>query len=171
MKVDVFNHHLLHSTPTVMPKAPNKSSASKATLKKKAAKKAAKEGDDPAPPPQQRSTKGLTKAEKKAIKAQPKVYVPPPKPPAAVLPDPLDAQGLARTLPAELVVVLRRLGKKDAITRRKGLDELRLEWVEPVKKRSAMVEGGDQDLYKMDALIEALPVWVRVEEGPGLLHR
>jgi hypothetical protein len=150
-----------------MPKPPNKSSASKATLKKKAAKKAQKEGDDPnAAAAQKKSMKGLTKAQKKVLKSQPKVYVPPPKPPAAVLPDPLDAQGLARTLPAELVVVLRRLGKKDAVTRRKGLDEFKHDWVEPVWKGGGSMESLDKSEhdeveYKAASLLEALPVWVR----------
>lgn len=135
----------------------------------------------------QRGQKKLSKAQKKAL---PKIkqYIPPPKPPALLIPDPLDGQGLARTLPAELVVVLRRLGKKDDVTRRKGLDELREGWVVELHRppSKAAVEGdteaegeeGSEELereLKETALLEAVPVWVsgRVLQAskPGVLIR
>ena len=113
-----------------MPK-PSKSSASAGT-RKKHAKKAVRDGEEQENRFQQqvkrqRGEKKLSKAQQKSL---PKVkqYIPPPKPPAPPIPDPLDGQGLARTLPAELVVVLRRLGKKDEVTRRKGLEELKEGW-------------------------------------------
>jgi hypothetical protein len=141
-----------------MPK-PNKSSASSGT-RKKHAKKAAGQ-DDPDGPGQQkrkpqRGEKKLSKAQKRA---QPKIkqYVPPPKPPAPPIPDPLDGQGLARTLPADLVVILRRLGKKDDVTRRKGLDELK-EWVEGIKSEQDEVEKETKEV----TLTSAVPVWVSV---------
>ena len=151
-----------------MPK-PNKSSASSGTRKKNA-KKAASKTDDPDAPPSggggggkggqqpkhkaQRGEKKLSKAQKRA---QPKIkqYVPPPKPPAPPIPDPLDGQGLARTLPADLVVILRRLGKKDDVTRRKGVDELK-EWVEGVRQEEDEVERETREVV----LTSAVPVWV-----------
>lgn len=144
-----------------MPKGA-KSSASSGT-RKKHAKKSNKDDADvesaqTAQRPRQRGEKKLSKAQKKAL---PKVkqYIPPPKPPAPPIPDPLDGQGLARTLPAELVVVLRRLGKKDEVTRRKGLEELR-EWIGVLKEGDEV----ERELKETD-LLAAVPVWVSVE-GP-----
>lgn len=145
-----------------MPKS--KSSASAGTRKKHLKKSAGKEGEDGAPAakaqPRQRGQKKLSKAQQRAM---PKIkqFVPPPKPPAPPIPDPLDGQGLARTLPAELVVVLRRLGKKDDVTRRKGLEELREGWVVEVAKTGL---GEDEEIEretKESALECAVPVWVR----------
>lgn len=148
-----------------MPK-PNKSSATSNTRKKQASKKAGvNEGNAKGKQQNEKdpSMKGLTKAQRKALKEnRPKVYIPPPRPPVPARPDPLDAQGLARTLPAELVVVLRRLGKKDAVTRRKGIDDLKDIWVDVVVNLHA--QGADDPTgelaVKEDALTEALPVWV-----------
>lgn len=148
-----------------MAKGGKTSSASSTTRKKQAAKKAEKlgqreenglrktQGD-------KQKTKGLTKQEKKALKHAPKQYIPPPKPPQPALPDPLDAQGLAKILPAELVVVLRRLGKKDAVTKRKGLEELRDGWINVI---ASLGGGEDAELekeLKEQALVDALPVWL-----------
>ncbi len=152
-----------------MPK-PTKSSASSGTRKKQAAKKGGESTDGPPIKHKpQRGQKGLSKAEKKAIKNGPKQYIAPPKPPQPVLPDPLDALGLARTLPAELVVSLRRLGKKDGVTRRKALDELLQDWV--VVAGNKNLEGDaevDRELKEL-ALVDAVPVWVSSKEidGPG----
>ncbi|RSH88769.1 hypothetical protein EHS25_002997 [Saitozyma podzolica] len=144
-----------------MPKQ-SKSSASAGTRKKHASKKSGKDGDGDAGggsaggqrPPKEKGQKKLSKAQKKAL---PKVkqYIPPPKPPAPPIPDPLDGQGLARTLPAELVVVLRRLGKKDEVTRRKGLEEMREGWV-------GMLKQGDEveQEIRETALVSAVPVWL-----------
>lgn len=153
-----------------MPKA-NKSSASAGTRKKHAAKKTHKEHDDdsdhqaqsgtPQPSKKQRGEKKLSKAQKRAM---PKVkqYIPPPKPPAPPILDPLDGQGLARTLPADLVVVLRRLGKKDAVTRRKGLEEFRDGWVKYLLKEKPTEEEEAEREAKEIALLAAIPVWVSV---------
>ncbi|KAK4688698.1 E3 ubiquitin-protein ligase listerin, partial [Tremellales sp. Uapishka_1] len=139
---------------------PGKSSASSNTRKKHAKKLAQDEENPPAAQPQkkQRGQK-LSKAQRKAL---PKVkqYVPPPKPPAPPIPDPLDGQGLARTLPADLVVVLRRLGKKDDVTRRKGLEELKEGWVGVVLGRKEGEEEQVESEIKENALLAALPVWM-----------
>jgi hypothetical protein len=140
-----------------MPK-PNKSSASSGTRKKHAKKTNPNDEDDRSTTaqPKQRGQKKLSKAQKKAL-PRIKQYIPPPKPPAPLVPDPLDGMGLARTLPAELVVVLRRLGKKDGVTRRKGLEELREGWI-------SNVGDGTNDEVERElqeaALVSAIPVWV-----------
>lgn len=149
-----------------------KSSASSAT-RKKHARKAGKDEDDLPPVRQQRGQKKqvrgpdgkrLSKAQRKAL-PKIKTYIPPPKPPAPPIPDPLDGQGLARTLPAELVVTLRRLGKKDDVTRRKGLEELKEQWVAPLLRKSETegAEGEDAETQRaitLAALQSALPVWL-----------
>lgn len=91
-----------------------------------------------------------------------KQYIPPPKPPAPPILDPLDGQGLARTLPADLVVVLRRLGKKDAVTRRKGLEEFRDGWVKYILKEKPTEEEEAEREAKEIALLAAISVWVSV---------
>ncbi|EAL20617.1 hypothetical protein CNBE3250 [Cryptococcus deneoformans B-3501A] len=160
-----------------MPKA-NKSSASAGTRKKHAAKKTHREHDDdsdhqpesgtPQPSRKQRGEKKLSKAQKRAI---PKVkqYIPPPKPPAPPILDPLDGQGLARTLPADLVVVLRRLGKKDAVTRRKGLEEFRDGWVKYILKEKPTEEEETEREVKEIALLAAIPVWSPFHRAIALL--
>ncbi|RXK41130.1 hypothetical protein M231_01533 [Tremella mesenterica] len=139
-----------------MPK-PNKSSASSGT-RKKHANKTGKNQEDVPDRPLQRGQKKLSKAQRKAL-PQVKQYIPPPKPPAPPIPDPLDGQGLARTLPAELVVVLRRLGKKDDVTRRKGLEDLRQGWVSQVIRRVDEDDQVERDI-KEKALLAAVPVWM-----------
>jgi hypothetical protein len=146
-----------------MPK--QKTSASAGT-RKKHAKKAAKNnaGDDDdhdeggaraaRSQTQQGKNKKLSKAQKRAL-PKAKQYVPPPKPPAPPIPNPLDSQGLAAQLPAELVVVLRGLGKKDDVTRRKALEELR-DWV-------TTATSGEDEIdkeVKETALLTSVPVWV-----------
>ncbi|KZP27923.1 hypothetical protein FIBSPDRAFT_927893, partial [Athelia psychrophila] len=66
--------------------------------------------------------------------------------PQPIAPDPLDPLGLAYVLPAELVVILRRLGKND--TTRRALEELK-----------TYVEAGaaERDDY---AVRPMLPVWL-----------
>lgn len=144
-----------------MPK-PSRSSASAGT-RKKHAKKAGIDEDDPNVTQEQRPQRGQKKLSKAQKKALPKVkqYIPPPKPPAPPILDPLDCQGLARALPPELVVVLRRLGKKDDVTRRKGLEELREGWVGDVLGPFVEDENGVERELKETALLSAVPVWVR----------
>ena len=146
-----------------MPKGA-KSSASAGTRKKHAKKahKDSEEGGQQAPQQHKKLQRGQKKLSKAQQRALPKVkqYIPPPKPPAPPIPDPLDGQGLARTLPAELVIVLRRLGKKDEVTRRKGLDELRDEWITEVTRATTDENDAVEKELKEVALISAMPVWV-----------
>ncbi|WWC90682.1 uncharacterized protein L201_005618 [Kwoniella dendrophila CBS 6074] len=150
-----------------MPKQ-SKSSASAGTRKKNARKSAKVTGEDPdqvevkSGLKPQRGQKKLSKAQKKAL---PKIkqFIPPPKPPAPPIPDPLDGLGLARTLPAELVVILRRLGKKDDITRRKGLEELKDNYISPLLSKNGGEISEDEELdkeLKETALLSAIPVWL-----------
>ncbi|KZV76793.1 hypothetical protein PENSPDRAFT_645898 [Peniophora sp. CONT] len=113
-----------------MAKGGGKSSASSGTRKKHATKAAKTTGVAIAPQKQQkqRGEKGK-KGKGKAVEPVKKAYVPPVKPTAA-RPDPLDALGLAARLSPELVVVLRRLGKKDALTKTKALDDLVTSWLD-----------------------------------------
>lgn len=127
-----------------MPK-PTKSSASSGT-RKKHARKSGKNDEGQAPPPKDKRLKGKDKAKAKA-EPKKKVYIPPLKP-APVQQDPLDSLGLAKVLPPDLVVVLRRLSKKDAVTKGKALEELMSSWVG---------RGNDTE----STLEVAMPVWVR----------
>ncbi|VDB92351.1 unnamed protein product [Peniophora sp. CBMAI 1063] len=120
----------LTSISLAMAKGGGKSSASSGTRKKHATKAAKATGVAIAPQKQQkqRGEKGK-KGKGKAIEPVKKAYVPPVKPTAA-RPDPLDALGLAAQLSPELVVVLRRLGKKDVLTKTKALDDLQAGWLD-----------------------------------------
>jgi hypothetical protein len=62
-------------------------------------------------------------------------------------------------------VVLRRLGKKDDVTRRKGLEELR-DWVAEVAKPVSGEEEEVEKEIKETALVSAIPVWVREAGKP-----
>ena len=148
-----------------------KSSATSGTRKKNARKatqavqESASAVPPPSPAPKQSKPKGgknpkLSKRE--AREQRKKVYIPPTKPAPPVL-DPLDATGLVHVLPAELVVVLRALGKKDAVTRGKAVEEL-AKWVEDAIREQA-VRDHDRDRYeqggeKADPIVKMLPVWV-----------
>lgn len=133
--------------------AKGKSSASSGTRKKHARRAAQVAGMD-ATENQQKKGKGDKKGGKKGKDKEPrkKVYIPPSKP-APVRPDPLDTLGIAQIVPAELLVVLRKLAKKDGVTKRRALEDLQADWVE--RARSADEE------WRLSAVIDALPVWVR----------
>ena len=154
-----------------MVKGGTKSSASSAT-RKKHARKAAKD----APPtdalslPKERRPKGKDKGKNKEPPRK-KVYVQPVKP-QPVQQDPIDALGLAQRLPAELLIVLRALSKKDTMTKSKALEELRAVWIDPTHlflSGGGGGGGGDDDgsrqgaegYARLEALELALPVWVR----------
>ena len=128
-----------------------KSSATSATRKKHARKAAVAQGpvEDPQVP-KEKKPKGKDKKSKKEPRK--KVYIPPVKP-APVVPDPLDTLGLAQTLPADLVVVLRLLAKKDATTKRRALEDLQTAWLGRAKK-------GEEDEYLVYTFQEIIPVWV-----------
>ncbi|KAL0957941.1 hypothetical protein HGRIS_000122 [Hohenbuehelia grisea] len=144
-----------------MVKGNSKSSASSGTRKKHARKATGPDGDDDSKSGQQsrsaQPTKGkdgkkLSKAALKAAKeARPKVYIPPQRPVNAN-PDPLDTDttGLVHRLPPDLVVVLRSLGKKAAVTRVRALEELQEKWV------------NEENIV---AVIDMLPVWLH--HAPG----
>lgn len=131
--------------------AKGKSSASSATRKKHARKAAAGtvgQVDDPQLPKEKKASK----KEKKSKEPRKKVYIPPVKP-APVQPDPLDTLGIAQKLPPELLVILRRLAKKDSITKRRALEDFQSGWVE--QARSAGPNSG-----LLEVIAETLPVWV-----------
>ena len=81
------------------------------------------------------------------------MYIPPVKP-VPTQPDPLDTSGLAHSLPPELLVVLRSLGKKAEVTKIRALEDLQLSWVDQYK------DGEEESIAY--TLAEMLPVWVRV---------
>jgi hypothetical protein len=130
--------------------AKGKSSATSAT-RKKHARKAAGPAQTLDPLPKEKKLKGKDKNQKKEPRQ--KVYIPPVKP-APIQPDPLETTGLAHQLPPDLLVVLRRLGKKDPVTKGRALEELQTGWVDRCRK-----EGDDGPL--VDSLVIMLPVWVR----------
>ena len=80
------------------------------------------------------------------------MYIPPVKP-APVQPDPLETTGLARTLPADLLVVLRNISKKAQVTKIRALEELQTGWVEKC------INDKEEDSLA-SKLVEMLPVWV-----------
>ncbi|KAI6158556.1 hypothetical protein EDD17DRAFT_1622088 [Pisolithus thermaeus] len=141
-----------------------KSSATAGTRKKNARKASAAVQGQPAvsavpvvKPP--KSTGKGSKREMRETRKREKVYIPPVKPAPPQL-DPLDATGLARILPPDLVVVLRSLGKKDAVTKTKALEELS-KWADGATKELSDVQ--DQDYVggeKINVIVEMLPVWL-----------
>ncbi|KAH9835414.1 uncharacterized protein C8Q71DRAFT_765758 [Rhodofomes roseus] len=137
--------------------AKGKSSATSATRKKHARKAAADQVEEPQIPKEKKASK----KEKKSKEPRKKVYIPPVKP-APVQPDPLDTLGIAQKLPPELLVVLRRLAKKDSITKRRALEDLQAGWVE--KARS---EGPNSGL--LEVIAETIPVWLH-HVPPLFLH-
>ncbi|KZT00638.1 uncharacterized protein LAESUDRAFT_708574 [Laetiporus sulphureus 93-53] len=129
--------------------AKSKSSASSATRKKHVRKATAAAGPSNEPPlPKEKKAKGKDKKNKEPRK---KVYIPPVKP-APVQPDPLDTLGVAQIIPPELLVVLRRLAKKDSTTKRRALEELQAGWVDKAKK-----EGPTSEI--LHVLVDIIPVW------------
>ncbi|KAF7968525.1 hypothetical protein HWV62_30179 [Athelia sp. TMB] len=130
-----------------MPK--QKSSATSSTRKKHARKAAGPISDPPPTKGKPGPGKDGKKTKKGDKKGEPRVkaYIPPVKP-QPIAPDPLDSLGLAYALPAELVVILRRLGKKDTVTKRRALEELQ-SYVD------AVLAADDE--Y---AVREMLPVWL-----------
>lgn len=129
-----------------------RSSASSATRKKHAKKATIATGEvvENPPVPKQKKPRGKEKAR---LKAEPrkKVYIPPVRP-RAIQPDPLDTLGIAYSIPSELLVVLRKLGKKDAVTKIRALEELQSEWILRAD------QTGDPQL--LEEIIAILPVWL-----------
>ena len=129
-----------------MVKGNPKSSASSGTRKKHLKKHAPAEES----PPKEKRPKKAGKGQKNAPRV--KVYIPPVKP-APVQPDPLETTGLAHTLPADLLVILRNISKKAQVTKARALEELQVAWVNQCLK-----EGRESLLVY--TLVEMLPVWV-----------
>ena len=144
-----------------MTKSGSKSSASSAT-RKKHARKAAKDAPPTDAPnlPKERKPKGKDKGKNKEPPRK-KAYIPPIKP-QPVQQDPIDALGLAQRLPADLLVVLRALNKKDTVTKSKALEELRTVWID--RAHPSVTEDDahqDAEAYaRLEALELSLPVWV-----------
>jgi E3 ubiquitin-protein ligase listerin len=146
-----------------------KSSASSATRKKheKKAAKAAANGDEPPPPPQQPAQRGQKKQKKDRFAPKVKTYTPPPPPPKGA-PDPVDLYlSGGSAVDAELVVILRKLGKRDESTIGKGVEGLE-EWVEAVldEERQASKSGEDDEGWKLELrrnqVVESMNVWVSI---------
>lgn len=131
-----------------------RSSASSATRKKHAKKAAAATGEvvDNPSVPKQKKPKGKEKAR---LKAEPrkKVYIPPVRP-RAIQPDPLDTLGIAYSISSELHVVLRKLGKKDVVTKTRALEELQSDWILKAKEMDHP--------QLLEEIVTVLPVWVRL---------
>ena len=131
-----------------------RSSASSATRKKHAKKAATAAGEVVENPsvPKQKKPRGKEKAR---LKAEPrkKVYIPPVRP-RAIQPDPLDTLEIAYSISSELLVVLRKLGKKDLVTKIRALEELQSSWVLNAKETN--------DSHLLEEIVTVLPVWVRV---------
>ncbi|GAA5947534.1 hypothetical protein JCM3765_001719 [Sporobolomyces pararoseus] len=148
--------------------AKSKSSASSATRKKQAAKQAKKkqqnggEEDDlnnPSHTPQ-KPQRGQKKQKKDRFAPKVKSYVPPPPPPKGA-PDPVDlyliSQG--KQIDPELVVVLRRLHKKDEATIMKGVEGFDAA-VREVLRRDQEKEGEDWEReMKEEEVLECVAVW------------
>lgn len=130
-----------------MVKGNPKSSATSAT-RKKHLKKHVKDDE---PPSNQKKPKVKGERGKKK-EPRVKMYIPPVKP-APVQPDPLETTGLAHTLPADLLIVLRNISKKAQVTKTRALEELQAAWVNPCLK-----EG--EENHTVYTLVEMLPVWV-----------
>ncbi|PPQ64462.1 hypothetical protein CVT24_008472 [Panaeolus cyanescens] len=130
-----------------MVKGNPKSSATSATRKKHAKKHAGPE--DQAPQKEKKKQRG-EKGKKKEPRV--KMYIPPVKP-APALPDPLETTGLSRSLPADLLVVLRNISKKAQVTKIRALEEFQSKWVEPCLK-------GSDDTGLVYIVVEMLPVWL-----------
>lgn len=162
-----------HSINTTQPQssrmAKGKSSASSATRKKHAAKAAkGSNADDVAEAqastkPQQPAQRGQKKVKKDRFAPKIKSYVPPPPPPRGA-PDPVDLYlNGGAGVDAELVVVLRRLAKRDEATLQRGVDGLE-GWVrEVVREEGALGRKGEEGWkveQRREELVTALAVWV-----------
>lgn len=140
------------------------SSASSATRKKHARKAQGHKGEDDSTgtTPQSSTSKGnqpkgtgVSGKGKGKKKAEPRVkmYIPPVKP-AALQKDPVDKLSLAGVLDPELLVVLRKLAKRDGITKRRALEEL-VGWIGRCES-----EAAEEREAALDGLQVALPAWV-----------
>lgn len=147
--------------------AKKQSSASSATRKKHAAKQAKRRGgdddgdDEGAQGPLQRGQAKSKKDRKQDKKHRVKQYIPPPPPPKG-LPDPVDLYLVqaGKQPDPELVVVLRRLHKKDEATISRGVDGLE-GWVRETLRMDADGHGEDwQREMRQEGVVDCMAVWV-----------
>lgn len=142
-----------------MGKPSNKTSASAGTRKKQSRRAAARDGDNQPQQQQLAKTKGGKKNKKEP---RVKMYIPPTRP-QPLQRDPIDVLGLGSVLPADLLVVLRRLMKKDAVTKQKALEELQAAWIDKARRPPKSHEDGSLPQGELEEAISmALPVWVSV---------
>ncbi|BGP30376.1 hypothetical protein JCM10296v2_002130 [Rhodotorula toruloides] len=147
--------------------AKKQSSASSATRKKHAAKQAKRRGggddigDDGEPAgPLQRGQNKSKKGRKHDKKHRVKQYIPPPPPPKG-LPDPVDLYLVQadKQPDAELVVVLRRLHKKDEATISRGVDGLE-GWVRETLRMEADGDGEEWEReMRQEGVVDCMAVW------------
>lgn len=148
-----------------------KSSASSATRKKheKKAAKAIANGEELPPLPPVPNQRGQKKQKKDRFAPKVKSFTPPPPPPKGQ-PDPVDLYlAGGKSVDPLLVVVLRRLGKRDESTLAKGLEGFE-EWVgqllkEELSTRRKEAKGvQDEEGWKLEQrkeeLVESMQVWV-----------
>ncbi|KAG8835092.1 hypothetical protein FRC17_005213, partial [Serendipita sp. 399] len=146
-----------------MPK--QKSSATSGTRKKHARKAAANQATDAAddasntPQPSAKGPKGAGGKGKGKKKGEPRVkmYIPPVKPPALQR-DPVEVYALASRLPPDLLVIFRKLTKKDIVTRTRALEELQGKWVDVCAPQNSYASDEDRD-GALAGLEIALPAW------------
>ncbi|GAA5860656.1 hypothetical protein JCM8547_005490 [Rhodosporidiobolus lusitaniae] len=144
-----------------------KSSSSSATRKKHAAKAAKKAGGDdedgsstPMNKPLQRGEKKNKKEKRDRFAPKIKSYTPPPPPPKGQ-PDPVDLYliGQGKQPDPELVVVLRRLMKKDEATVGKGVNGLE-QWVRETHQMEQEKEAEDWEReIREEGVVDAMAVW------------
>jgi hypothetical protein len=133
-----------------------KSSATSGTRKKHARKAAAHDEDDSGTTQSQNKSNvkggGGGNAKGKGKKKEPRVkmYIPPVKP-TALLRDPVDELGLAAVLDPEMLVLFRRLAKRDAVTKRRALEDL---------CATLANLGSSADEQGIASWASVLPVWV-----------
>lgn len=149
--------------------AKSKSSASSATRKKHAKKaltseapEAAEASSSTATQPGQPAQRGQKKVKKSRFEPKIKSYIPPPAAPKGA-PDPVDLYlNGGKGVNPELVVILRRLGKRDEGTISKGVEGLD-GWIREVMHLEASkVEEGDEWKVegKQEEVVNSLAVWV-----------
>jgi E3 ubiquitin-protein ligase listerin len=134
-----------------------KSSATSATRKKHARKAATHDEDDSGAAqshnkPNVKGGGNAKGAKGKGKKKEPRVkmYIPPVKP-TALLRDPVDELGLAAVLDPEMLVLFRRLAKRDAVTKRRALEDLCV---------TLANLGSSTDEQGIASWASVLPVWV-----------
>lgn len=147
----------------------SKSSASSATRKKHAKKALTSEPDDAASPsspsastPGGPAQRGQKKVKKSRFEPKIKSYIPPPAAPKGS-PDPVDLYlNGGAGIDAELVVILRKLGKRDEATISKGVEGLDT-WTREIMREEA-AKVAEEDAWKVegrrDELISTMAVWV-----------